>query len=535
MKSSVIILFLILSTFISAQTFEWYTFGSGLSSNASAVAVKNNEIYVGGAFALAGGIQVNGIGKWDGSSWSALGSGVDGYVNAIAVIGNDIYAAGSFSLAGGVPVNNIAKWNGSSWLPLGQGVNSDVLCLAVDGTDLYAGGFFTMAGTDSAYRIAKWDDSSWSPLGSGINNEVDAIAISGNNIYAGGIFSSAGGVSASSIARWDGTSWYALGDGVFGIARAIAIDGNDVYVGGVIDNEIMRWNGSAWYTLGTGVNGSVFSLQLSQDDLYVGGLFTAAGGMSASKIAKYNITSETWSPIDGGVSAEVDAMAIQGTTNSLVITGAFSYVGTNIQANYIARFTDSGNPLPVELMSFTAVPSGNDVIISWTTASETNNKGFEIERRRKEKVKSKKEWERIGFVVGGGTTPEPNHYTFTDKNVSQGRLIYRLRQINFDGTYSYSEITEIKFSTKPMFILEQNYPNPFNPSTTFRYSIPQPDKVRLTIYDDTGSKVAEPVNEWQSAGEHTFNFDASHLSSGIYFYSLSSGSFSQTKKLILLK
>lgn len=542
MKNSVIVLFIFLSSLISAQNIQWYTFGSGLSSNSAAVAVKDSEVYVGGSFALAGGVQVNGIAKWDGSTWSALGSGVDLYVNAVAVIGNDVYIAGFFTTAGGVPVNNIAKWDGSSWSPLGEGVNELVLCLTASGTDLYAGGFFTEAGGASANRIAKWDGVSWSPLGSGINNEVDAIAVSGNDVYAGGIFNSAGGVPVNSIAKWDGSSWSALGDGIIGIVRAIAVEDDIVYAGGVFNERILKWDGSVWSTLGAGVNGSVFSLQLSENDLYVGGLFTSAGGTPANKIAKFNVINETWSPIDEGVSAEVDAMAIQGATNSLVITGAFSYVGSNLEANYIARFTDSENPLPVELISFTAYQEKNSVILKWTAGTETNNKGFEVERKRSvhgdsfgEVGDQNSDWERIGFIEGRGTTSGSYNYTFTDNNITSGIYFYRLKQIDLDGTFSYSDIIEIEFAGAAQFTLEQNYPNPFNPSTTLRYSIPAAANTKLTVYDGTGREIAVLVNQWQSEGSHSIDFNGSGLSSGIYFYRLNSGSFSQTKKLILLK
>ena len=536
MKSSVIILFLTLSTLISAQTIEWYTFGSGLSSNAAAVAVKDNEVYVGGSFALAGGIQVNGIGKWDGSSWSGLGSGIDGYVNAIAVIGNDVYAAGSFDLASGVPVNNIARWDGSNWWPLGQGVNSDVLCLAADGTDLYAGGFFTTAGTDSAYRIAKWDGSSWSPLGSGINNEVDAIAVSGNTVYAGGIFSQAGGVSAASIAKWDGSSWSPMGNGLSGIVRAISIVGDDVYAGGVITGWIFRWDGSGWYPLGSGLDGLVTSICQSGDDLYVGGLFTHAGGMPAKSIAKFNMITSQWYPIGEGANSSIDAMAVQPSTHSMVIAGSFGYVGNNITANYIASFTDSENPLPVELVSFSGEQAGNSVILKWSTATENNNKGFEVERQEISKQKSvSSKWEKIGFVGGHGTSSELHQYSLTDDNVSSGVYTYRLRQIDFNGTSGYSDIIEIDFTADIQYNLARNFPNPFNPSTTLRYSIPVAGNVKLAVFDGTGRKVADLVNQYQSAGNYEVNFNASGLSSGIYFYRLSAGEFSQTRKLILLK
>ncbi len=546
MKDRIIIVLIALfvflpSTFsqITDEAIEWFTMGDGLSSTAKAVAVLNNDVYVGGQFALAGGILANNIAKWDGSSWSVLGSGLNGEVSAIAVIGNDIYVAGFFSMAGGVPVNNIAKWDGSTWSALGQGVNELILCLAVSGTDLYAGGFFTMAGGDSANRVAKWDGVSWSPLGSGINNEVNAIAVSGNDVYAGGIFNIAGGNNVNSLAKWDGNNWTDVGGGVNGIARAISIVGSDVYVGGVftmvggsVPGRIARWDGSAWHTLGDGVNGSVFSILQSENDLYVGGMFTTAGNLPANRIAKFNMANSTWSPIDEGATGSVDAMSVQGSTGSMIIAGAFGQVGNNNQANYVARFTDSENPLPVELVSFTALQEEDKVNLSWSTSSETNNRGFEILRFTQNDNNG---WQKIGFVQGYGTTTELNYYLFTDDNLAAGVYSYRLKQINYDGTLSYSDIIEVDFTGVVGFTLEQNYPNPFNPSTTIRYSLPSAGEIELTVFDVFGSEIETLVNQRQPAGNYTIDFDASELSSGIYFYQLSTGSFSQTKKLTLIK
>ena len=555
MKGRIIISLIIMfgfSSFTCSQTIdetiEWFTMGEGLTGTARGVAVIGNDVYVGGQFALAGGTLVNNIAKWNGSSWSALGSGVDGWIQAVAVIGNDVYVAGFFSLAGGDSANNIAKWDGSTWSPLGDGVNELVLCLAVDGTDLYAGGFFTEAGGVSANRIAKWDGFSWSPLGSGINNEVNAITISGNDLYAGGIFNLAGGTSVSGLARWDGSNWFDVGGGVNGIARAIAVVGNDVYVGGVfsmvggsVSARIAKWDGSQWHTLGDGVNGSVFSLKQSENDLYVGGMFTSAGGQTANRIAKFNMVTSTWSPIGNGATGSVDAMAIQGSTHSMIVGGAFNQVGNVLQANSVARFTDSENPLPVELVSFSASQVGNNVKINWSTATEINNKGFEILRSTQN---DNSNWTNIGFAQGYGATTEPKYYSFTDDNPGIGKISYRLKQIDHNGSFSCSHIVEIDFTGVTEFRLEQNYPNPFNPTTNIEYTIPQyvtmseaksQVSVQLKVYDVLGNEVATLVNELQAAGSYNIEFGALRLSSGIYYYQLSAGSLTQTKKLVLLK
>ena len=166
------------------------------------------NLYAGGWFTTAGGVAVNHIAKWDGSTWSALGSGLDGGVYALAVDGaGNLYAGGWFHNAGGVAANHIAKWDGSAWSALGEGMGGDnpyVYALAVDGAgNLYAGGEFATAGGAAAQNIAKWDGSTWSPLGSGANESVRALAVAtGGDIYAGGYFTATGGIPAAYIGSW---------------------------------------------------------------------------------------------------------------------------------------------------------------------------------------------------------------------------------------------------------------------------------------------------------------------------------------------
>jgi agmatine deiminase len=198
------------------------------------------------------------------------------------------------------------------------------------------------------------------------------------------------------------------------------------------------------------------------------------------------------------------------------------------------------NEIPVELVSFNVSVDGNNVSLEWITATETNNFGFEVERSQKSKVKSQNNWEKIGFVNGSGTTTETQSYNFTDSNVKSGKYSYRLKQIDFDGTFEYSQEIEIEVSAPYAFVLEQNYPNPFNPVTKIKYTIPDLGNslvkfVHLKVYDVLGNEAAVLVNEVQSSGSYEIIFDASSLSSGTYFYQLRAGEFIQTKKMILLK
>jgi hypothetical protein len=192
-------------------------------------------------------------------------------------------------------------------------------------------------------------------------------------------------------------------------------------------------------------------------------------------------------------------------------------------------------PLPVELASFAASVSGNSVSLSWTTISEKNNHGFEVERSTIEDP-----WETAGFIGGKGTTTEINHYSFTDENLSAGKYNYRLKQIDLDGSFNYFKLAElVEIGTPAKYELSQNYPNPFNPSTTIRYSLAKESEVTLKIYDLLGREVASLVNEKQNAGNYQVEFSTlngiQNISSGIYFYTIKAGSFIQTMKMMIIK
>jgi hypothetical protein len=206
------------------------------------------------------------------------------------------------------------------------------------------------------------------------------------------------------------------------------------------------------------------------------------------------------------------------------------------------------NAVPVELVSFNAEMVDGNVVLNWSTATETNNLGFQIEITVRSPQSPISNWENKGFVSGKGTTTERTFYSFTEKNEKPGTYLYRLKQIDFNGTYSYSNEVEIEVTGPKDFALYQNYPNPFNPSTTIKYAIASPNlsegealiKVTLFVYDILGNEVVTLVNEEQSAGNYEVELNTGQLgkislTSGVYFYQLNAGIYSSTKKLMLLK
>ena len=186
--------------------------------------------------------------------------------------------------------------------------------------------------------------------------------------------------------------------------------------------------------------------------------------------------------------------------------------------------------IPVELVSFNALVSGNNVVLSWKTASELNNSGFEIQRKTENS-----NWNKIGFVQGAGTSTESRSYSFSDPYSGQGTVSYRLKQIDFDGTSVFSEVVTVDLSTPTEFKLNQNFPNPFNPSTTVSFTIPKASAVKLIIYNQIGQKVGELVNKNLEAGSYSYNWNAENHSSGMYFYELQANDFKSVRKMTLIK
>ena len=206
---------------------------------------------------------------------------------------------------------------------------------------------------------------------------------------------------------------------------------------------------------------------------------------------------------------------------------------TNSQMNALGMDT-SWTIIPVELTSFVGNVSGADVKLDWTTGTELNNNGFEIQR------KTGKDFVTIGFVKGNGTTTSSHGYTFADKQLQPGSYSYRLKQIDFNGKYEFSKVIDVQIVHGLSYALEQNYPNPFNPETAIKYTIPQAGRVTIQVYDVTGKEVVTLVNNEMQAGSYEtqwFGRDnrGYSVSTGVYILKMASGSFTSARKIMYLK
>jgi hypothetical protein len=215
-----------------------------------------------------------------------------------------------------------------------------------------------------------------------------------------------------------------------------------------------------------------------------------------------------------------------------------TYVGTtNTEVTRCANHSvDVNTVLPVELASFTSNVNRNNVTLNWSTAKETNNSGFDIERS----LVGTTEWTKAGNVTGNGTTNETKSYSFTER-VNTGSYSYRLKQVDFNGNFEYFNLSsEITVGVPDAYKLSQNYPNPFNPSTKIDYDLPYDGKVSILLYDISGREVANLVNEVKTAGYYTATFNGANLASGMYFYRINAtgtgnNNFVSTKKMVLIK
>lgn len=195
--------------------------------------------------------------------------------------------------------------------------------------------------------------------------------------------------------------------------------------------------------------------------------------------------------------------------------------------------TSNTTPLPVELSSFTSNVSRNEVTLNWTTSTETNNKGFEIERTKAATIN----WESVKFVNGAGSSNAPINYSFEDKNLTSAKYKYRLKQIDYNGNFKYYELSnEVEIGVPSKFELSQNYPNPFNPQTKINFSLPFDTKVMLKVFDLTGREVAALVNgDVKPAGYYSVEFNGTGFASGLYIYRIQTDKETQSKKMVLVK
>jgi photosystem II stability/assembly factor-like uncharacterized protein len=292
------------------------------------------------------------------------------------------------------------------------------------------------------------------------------------------------------------------------LAFADANNGIDVCLGGTVASTTD--GGATWTTTNPG-----YAFRFAANVPGFGTTYVTVGTSGISYYTRDN--GATWLPLTTG------------TTQTLyTVTATSNYCWAAGNAGTIIKL--EGSVLPVELTSFTAVSQNQQVTLNWATATEINNNGFEVQRSTENS-----EFITVGFVRGNGSSTIQHEYSFVDNNLQNGIYTYRLKQIDYNGQFEYSNSIEVEVLNLDSYVLNQNYPNPFNPSTKIAYVLKEKANVKILVMNALGEEIAVLVNQTQEQGYHQLDFNASNLPSGIYFYSLQTDNFSETKKMLLMK
>lgn len=272
------------------------------------------------------------------------------------------------------------------------------------------------------------------------------------------------------------------------------------------------------------------------------GVFFTGGAIAGSTVTGntyfYNICSNAWETLTPALAPVRSNMklAFNGFNIAYVVAGytGTAGIGNVSKATFAAIAGNCYSLVPVELISFEASTNGNSISLNWKTATEINNKGFEVQRKMGDEFKA------VAFLDGHGTTTQTQTYSFNDNDLAVGSYSYRLKQMDYNGAYEYSEVVNVEINAPAVFALDQNYPNPFNPSTKINFSLAADSKVNLTVYNLLGQAVAVIAEGLLTAGSYSYNFDASKLSTGVYFYQLDAQgtngtNFKTIKKMMLTK
>jgi len=382
----------------------------------------------------------------------------------------------------------------------------------------------------------------------------------------------------------------------FTIGSGTSEPGSLSYTSGYMagSGSLKRWFGSSSlpttynyaFPMGAGTNGRGISIAFSNSSINSGGMISVShndlpgstsitpfsdGSLTIDKRSNMNwyvTQSNNWSLGSRTVSIKIEAEGLEGVTDLSGLTivknngksgGSFISAtgttdkpqvnrsslsisdlgGSNGNGNTFSIGASNGNPLPVTLLSFTVTAMKRDAVLNWATSMEINNKGFEVERSKKdESTGSFTAWEKIAFIGGAGSTQQPVEYIYTDRKLNDGSFRYRIKQVDFNGNFEYftpQNNGDVIIGKPVKFEVSQNYPNPSNPVSKIDFQLPKDSKVTLKVYDLTGKEVSILIDGNIAAGFHTVEFNGSNLASGVYIYKLNAGEFSDIKKLVLVK
>lgn len=548
-----------------------------LSYYPNTIVASGSQVYVGGQFSSVNGVVRNGLAAINQSSgvptsWNPNSTANDQTsIYAMALVDTVLYVGGQFTSFGGESRTSLAAVgiSGGELLPFNHTLTKNTIfgpvkpliyTMARSASKLYIGGSLDSVDGNRRYGTAAFELSdgslsSWdpNPTFSGEAGIIRALAVSGNKVYLGGAsFDMVGDSSRINIAAVDTGSgavlpWYPALNATNQHVTVFAVDGSTLYVGGSFDqigdadiHNIASFDTSSstpnnW---NPDIDATSFAIVISPTMVYIGGDFGKVGGVSRASLAAVDKTTAALTSWDAQLDDYVTAIGISPTYQKVYFGGGFTVVLGEFSQNLGAVTNPYDPALPVGLTSFTASANQHDVELLWQTATEVNNYGFEIERRNVRNVNGGiQTWTKAGFVEGHGTSNTPKEYSFTDEKLSPGRYAYRIKQIDLNGSFTYTHAVEVEVGTAPReFSLSQNFPNPFNPTTTIGFTLQASGHTTLKVYDMIGREVATLADENLEAGVyHQRIFTASNLASGIYFARLTNNHNTQIRKMLLMK
>ncbi len=361
------------------------------------------------------------------------------------------------------------------------------------------------------------------------------------NIYAGGQVNFVGSAGTCDISKattvidgtWDfgntSTGTRSIGTATIGSTGLLRFQDGTYPTGSVSLNagSTVEYYGGSAITLGTSPTAYSNLLMTNTAGVTLGAALAVSNLFSIVSGASIDLGSFTHSTEYLKLAGVDQSPGTHGSTASTATYQNSTYFGSSATGLLIVNAA-----LPVELASFNANAKNGLVQLSWRTISETNSLMFDVQRKSENS-----EWTKIGEVIAAGNSNSPKDYSFADSKLTSGKYQYRLKMIDGDGSYQYSNIAEVEISLPAEFSLSQNYPNPFNPSTTISYQLAANSFVTLKVYDILGNEIATLVNEQQETGFYSLPFTTSErqLANGMYIYKIQAGNFTQTKKMLLIK
>jgi hypothetical protein len=472
-------------------------------------------------------------------------------IYTFAYNGSNVFAGGDLTglVATGGTVFHSTN-NGLDWTIIGITTDCpEIRSIVVDDENIFAGS------SGGGVFLSTNMGVNWTNVSNGLTDlDVYTLLIAPNgledkNLYAGTM---GGGIFLSTN---NGINWSSVNNGLtdLGIYSLAYLQNqaNEVILFAGTGGKgvfLSTNNGSSW-TQTTLNSNYVWSLAVSGENIFAatghlflstdrGASWTDVSNLSGFALATYgtNVFALTnWGHIFLSTNNGAEWTLInEGIIDTLVlaigITDNYIFASGVAEGLWRRPLSELVTIIPVELTSFTAAAKGKEVTLNWSTATELNNQGFEVQRKF-----GNNDFVTVGSVKGHGTTTSPNHYLFVDKLIDGGKYFYRLKQMDYGGTFEYSNEIEVEVRTVDKFTLEQNYPNPFNPTTTIGYVLQEKSNAKLTLLNALGEEIAVLVNEEQNKGYHKVEFNGSKLTSGVYYYRLVAGNFNATKKLLLLK